>query len=184
MVERSSESWFQEDVGWKLGSGDKVRFWEDVWVRNANLKSLFPRMYSLSLHQGQKVEEVGVWEESGWRWTLRWRCDRFQWEIPMEIELGMHISRATIIKDGKDTRVWRGDESGGFTVSSAYEHLYKPKRGVYIDTFKNLWKVKAFPNVVITAWRVLLDRVPTRECWTLLYVLCVTLWKSRVSTSS
>jgi len=33
--------------------------------------------------------------------------------------------------------------------------------------FKNvygllLWKTKAFPNVIVTAWRVLLDRIPTR----------------------
>jgi len=41
------------------------------------------------------------------------------------------------------------DESGCFTMSSAYERLHKPERGLYIDAFKYLWKVKAFPNVVI-----------------------------------
>jgi len=55
-----------KEIGWKLGCGDKIKFWEDVWIGNCNLKTLFPRLYSLSLNQGQKVEEVGVWEESGW----------------------------------------------------------------------------------------------------------------------
>jgi len=77
--EGGGDGWFQEEVGWKLGSGDKVRFWEDVWVGNSNLKSMFPRLYSLSLNQGQKVEVVGVWEESTWKWTLRWRHGRFEW---------------------------------------------------------------------------------------------------------
>jgi len=103
--EGGGDEWFQEEVGWKLRSEDKARFWEKVWVGNANLKTLFPRLYSPSLNQGQKVEEVGVWEESTWRWTLRWRCGRFEWEIPMEIELGMHIFRATVIKDKKDAQV-------------------------------------------------------------------------------
>jgi len=52
--------WFQEELVWKLGGGDKARFWEDVWDGNTNLKTSFPRLYSLSLNQGQKVEEVGT----------------------------------------------------------------------------------------------------------------------------
>ena len=162
--ERGRDGWFQEEVGWKLGRGGKARFWEDVWVGNVNLKSLFLRLFFLSLNQGQKVEEVGVWEESVWRWTLRWRRVRFEWEIPLETGLGIHISRATVTKDNKDDQVWRSDESGNFTVSSAYECLVKADRGPHIAAFKYLWKIKTFPNVMITSWRVLLGRVPTREC--------------------
>jgi len=99
--EGDGDGWFQEAVGWKVGSGDKARFWEDVWIRNVNLKTLFPRLYSVSLNQGQKVEEVGMWDDASWRWCLRWRCARFEWEVPMEEELGMHLSRAIIIKDVK-----------------------------------------------------------------------------------
>ena len=62
--------WFQEQVGWNLGSGDKARFREDVWVGTANLKTLYPRLFSLSLNQGQKVEEVGEWDNLVWRWTF------------------------------------------------------------------------------------------------------------------
>ena len=61
-----------------IGSGDKVRFWEDVWVGNLNLKTLFLRLFSLSLNQGQKVEEVGVWVDLEWRWTLTWRRNKFE----------------------------------------------------------------------------------------------------------
>jgi len=52
--------WFQQQLVWKLGGGDKAKFWEDVWVDNINLKTLYPRLFSLSLNQGQKVEEVGA----------------------------------------------------------------------------------------------------------------------------
>jgi len=156
--------WFKKEVGWKLGKGDKARFWVDVWTGNANLKTLFPRLFSLSLNKGQKVGEVGVWEESVWQWKLRWRRDRFEWEVPFETELGMLISRATVTKDEHDKQVWRGDGSGSFTVKSAYECLEEPERGTQISSFGYLWKIKAFPNVTITAWKVLLGRVPTREC--------------------
>jgi len=40
--EGGGDEWFQEEVRWKLESGDKARFWEDVWVGNSTLKTLFP----------------------------------------------------------------------------------------------------------------------------------------------
>ena len=85
--EGEGEGWFQKEVGWNVGCGDKVRFWEDVWVGNANLKTMYLRLYYLSLNKGQKVGEVGVWEESVWQWKLRWRRERFAWEVPLETDL-------------------------------------------------------------------------------------------------
>jgi len=58
--EGGGDGCFQAEIGWKLGRGDKAKFWEDVWVGNNNLKTLFPILHSLSSNQGQKVEEVGV----------------------------------------------------------------------------------------------------------------------------
>jgi len=50
-----------------------------------------------------------------------------------------------------------------YTVSSAYTCLVKQLRGTQQVIFYLLWKATAFPNVLITAWRVLIDRIPTRE---------------------
>ena len=69
--------WFSKALRWKLGIGDKARFWEDGWIDNCNLKTLYPRLYSLSLDHGLKVGEVGGREESVWCWRLRWRRERF-----------------------------------------------------------------------------------------------------------
>ncbi|XP_068474698.1 uncharacterized protein [Phaseolus vulgaris] len=156
--EGDGDGWFQEAVGWKVGRGDKARFWEDVWIGNVNLKTLFPRLYSVSLNQGQKVEEVGMWDDARWMWCLRWRRARFEWEIPLEEELGILSTRAIIIKDVKDIQVWSCDESGCYNVSSAYVCLDEIDRGPHYDAFKYLWKAKAFPNVLTTTWRVLLGR--------------------------
>jgi len=31
------DGWFQKSVTWKVGAGDKVRFWEDTWLENNKL---------------------------------------------------------------------------------------------------------------------------------------------------
>jgi len=164
--EGGGEGWFQTEIGWRLGCGDKAKFWEDVWIGNTNLKNVFPRLFSISRNQGQKVAEVGTWEGSDWKWNLRWRRARFEWETVMERELVVHISRITMKKEEQDTRVWGNTEQGCFSVKSAYATLAKRGRGHPVEVFQLLWKAKAFPNVLTTAWRALLDRLPTRECLT------------------
>ena len=48
-------------------------------------------------------------------------------------------------------------------MSSAYNCLVKHLRGTQEVIFDFLWKTAAFPNVLTTTWRVLIDRIPTRE---------------------
>jgi len=117
--------WFQQQLVWKVGCGDKARLWEDMWVGNSNLKILFPMLFSLSLNQEQKVEGVGEWIESVWRWNFSWRRARFEWENVLEIELLILISRASLSRKQKDVQVWGCDDSGLFSVNSAYACLAK-----------------------------------------------------------
>jgi len=125
---------------------------------------MFPRLFSLSLNQGKKVEEVGEWEYEVWRWRLGWRRARFEWESLQEAKLTIHISTTNLSKEDKDVQVWGNDETGCYFVNSAYECLAKHGRGPRLDVYEILWKAKAFPSVLTTAWRVLMDRIPTREC--------------------
>jgi len=161
-MEGRGQGWFQAEMGWKLGRSDRVKFWEDVWVGNTNLKSVFPRLYSLSCNQSQTVEEVGVWEGDVWRWNLRWRRARFERESVLETNLNAHISRTIVKRQEPDIRVWGINDEGCFSVKSAYAS--RRGDGTCIAAFDLLWKAKAFPSVLTTAWRSLLDRLPTKEC--------------------
>jgi len=97
------------------------------------------------------VEEVGVWDDLMWKWTFTWRRSRFEWESLLVSELENHTSSVNVRKDVKDTQVWRSDESDYFSVRSTYECLVKPERGPQKEAFIQLWKVKTFPNVMLTA---------------------------------
>ncbi len=161
--EGGDEGWFQKEVGWKLGRGDKVRFWEDIWVGNSSLKTLFPRLYSLSSNQGQKVEEVGRWDDEVWRWNLRWIRARFEWESKLEEEMLTFLSTTSLRREKKDGHTWGSEDERCFSVKFAYACLANQGRGPHLEVFKLLWKAKAFPNMVTTAWRALTDSLPTRE---------------------
>ena len=48
-------------------------------------------------------------------------------------------------------------------MNSAYTCLAKKSSGTQQVVFEILWKATTFPSVLTTAWRALLDRIPTRE---------------------
>jgi len=68
-----------------------------------------------------------------------------------------------ICKDSHDHLVWRKDPTGTFSVKSAYSILANHQAtGVSEGVFSTLWQAKAPPKALITAWRVLHDRILTR----------------------
>jgi len=157
------EEWFHKAILWKVGDGGLVRFWEDTWLQNNSLKVLYPRLYSLSLDQGKKVEEVGGWEDGRWRWRLNWRRDRHEWESNLEGNMLSSLNTGVICQDSHDHLVWRKDPAGIFSVKSAYSILANHQDiGEMEGVFSTLWQAKAPPKVLLTAWRVLHDRIPTR----------------------
>ena len=113
-------------------------------------KDVFPRLYSISLDQGKKVGEVGVWLDSDWQWRLRWRRNKFEWKVPQEEELMRTISRINMNKETKDIQIWRGDGSWAFTVKFAFSYLSNQVNITNtVSCSKMLGNAKALPNVAM-----------------------------------
>ena len=73
------------------------------------------------------------------------------------------ISTSSINKELKENQIWGGDISREFSIKSAYECLtFKDSRKSH-GFFNQFWLVKAFSNDLDTAWRVILNIMPTRS---------------------
>ena len=68
---------FEEALDWKVGDGKEVLFWEDNWAGRRALKSVFPRLFSLSVSKASKVVELGNWNNNRWEWNFGWRMNVF-----------------------------------------------------------------------------------------------------------
>ena len=69
---------------WKVGRGDKFRFWEDRWINTElSLKEKFQRLYQISCHHKQLIQQLGTHTTTGWEWQLNWRRHLFDSEIAM-----------------------------------------------------------------------------------------------------
>ena len=119
-----------------MGSGDKVKFWEDAWFSGSPLRNLYPRLFSLSLDQGLTVAEVGEWEDFVWLWRFRCMRVRLKRESTQEEELLRLLSSVKLLREVKDRQVWEGDASGEFSVKFAYDRLEQHVKGSHHDIFK------------------------------------------------
>lgn len=66
----NDSKWFENAFSWKVGNGDKCRFWKDSWLEEQSLQQKFPRLFSVSVQKDSLICEV--WSSSGntWSWDL------------------------------------------------------------------------------------------------------------------
>jgi len=62
----------------------------------------------------------------------------------------------------EDSWVWKDGEGLSYTVNSAYNRLRRGREGENAIVFKQLWRCKALPSALVTAWRVLENKLATR----------------------
>ena len=88
---------------WKIGSGTRIKFWEDKWLDDMPLMPSYPRLYANSNNKHVTLWEVGQWRENKWEWHLTWRRQWFQREKPQVFTFMSHISRTTLNLERGDT---------------------------------------------------------------------------------
>nr|GEV52935.1 RNA-directed DNA polymerase, eukaryota, reverse transcriptase zinc-binding domain protein [Tanacetum cinerariifolium] len=118
----------------KLGNGENISFWEDVWHGDTAFKNLYPRMHALETCKGWcGTRTIFSFDGSGSRRSL----------VPMS-----------------NRRIWSLESSGYFSVASVRK-LIDDKMLPEVAT-KTRW-IKSVPiKVNVHAWKVRLDSLLTR----------------------
>ena len=78
---------FCDGVKFLLGKGDRIKFWEDLWVIETPLKVRFPRLFNISLDQSSILKDLGLWDGATWVWNLIWSRQLRHWELEQSIAL-------------------------------------------------------------------------------------------------
>ncbi|KAL5191477.1 Kinesin-like protein KIN-12E [Glycine soja] len=135
-------------IRWKLGRGDKFLFWEDPWGdEGVPLKDQFHELFSISSQRDLRVAEVGSWTENGWVWNMVWRRHLFDNEVQLASIFIDHIHQIRVNNNLNDTWLL---------------NLRWYIQGLYLG-FKKLWEIKLPPKALSFVWRLLWDRLPTKD---------------------
>jgi hypothetical protein len=91
-----------------------------------------------------------------------WQMESLLMELEEMLD-GVSVSPGSV-----DKSVWKYDTAAGFSVKSAYNLLHEllvQDQGDegHCNAYKKLWKCSAPSKFVIHGWRVLLNRIATKE---------------------
>lgn len=152
--------WFQGGLKRKIGIGNKIRFWEDVWYGPNSFKDIFPRLYMVSNDKNSEIQKLGEWVGEHWVWNLSWRRSLFAWEQQMWAEFSDLVFPASPLKGGDDIWEWSNDGSRSYTSKSGYKCLQESCQNqveepdaTELQIFKQFWKVKAPSKVLALTWK-------------------------------
>ena len=124
----------------------------------------YPRLYLISLQQHQVIRSMGIHTDGGWEWNLSWRRPLFENEIDSAVHFLIDIEDSAIQQQGTDTWIWSRDPAGHYSTRIAYNLLGEEAAGGrQEDCFEKLWKLKIPAGIAVFAWRLIRDRLPTRQ---------------------
>nr|GEU96828.1 hypothetical protein [Tanacetum cinerariifolium] len=140
----------------KVGNGEDTLFWDDSWFDGISLIQQFPCLYSL-----ESAKHINVAEKMNHS-SLSWSYRREPRGVIEEEQQNMLFSRISgvILPNMQDRWIWSFEASGDISVTSArrlIDDYLLPKGDV-----QTRW-VKVVPiKINVFAWRVRLDKLPTR----------------------
>src|ERR1044072_7903121 len=121
---------FGDDGGWmgkglrvKVGEGDSVLFWKEVWAQNTLCRDKFHKFFGLSVQKNATVREMGAWDGDVWRWNFKWRRPLSAREAAQLDHMIQWLSVCPLKQGVGDKWLWHACKDGGYTVRSAYALL-------------------------------------------------------------
>lgn len=99
---------------------------------------------------------------------MRWRRALRDNEKEWERELGNRLSEVQLSEEVEDGWKWKGCPRGIYSVKDAYHQIEMRKRsglgrGDQLDAVGDVWSFAAPFKAKLTAWRLALNRLPTRD---------------------
>jgi hypothetical protein len=157
------EEWFSDHVSRSVGDGKTTCFWTDVWLGRVSFSVRYSRLYDLTVLKGELVFQLSQlgWGENGGAWS--WRRRLFAWEEELVRELILLLGNVTLQVNKVDRWLWNLENSKSFTVRSAYNYLTAQIPTDTLVPVASLWHKDIPLKVVLFAWHLFRDRLPTKD---------------------
>ena len=138
--------WCWNNMIFKVGKGNTIRFWTDVWCSETALSHCFPHLFAMAVQRNSTVEEM--WDQNSGRgnWNLNFLRDFNDWEMGLVGDF-LQVLRGHKPSGVEDSVLWSKERRAHFRVKEAYNLLVRSD-----DT--------GFPSKSI--W---VTRVPTKVCF-------------------
>ena len=128
---------------WKVGGGDKVKFWADKWLgADSNLQQQFNQLFLISGQQNNTISNMGRFSQGQWSWDLKWRWNLFDYEQDIAVAFMETINNIQFQPHLQDTMLWKADSSSVYSTKSAYRLLLTTNNQLpEANIYKTIWNL-------------------------------------------
>ena len=71
--------WCWDNMTFRVGKGNMIGFWTDVWCSESPLSQCFPHLFGMAAHQNLTVEEMWDQNSGQGNWNLHFLRDFNDW---------------------------------------------------------------------------------------------------------
>lgn len=157
----------KEGIKHRVGNGAHTKFWEDMWIREAKLKDVFPILFTISLQQEEPIQKIGFCDGLQWHWSFSWRRTLFQLENQQLSQLMLLLQDVQLASKSNDSLWWNLCSKGRYTVSFFTKEIWRKKIkcewAIYIKYYKGVWQGLVPHKIELHAWFVLLGKINTLD---------------------
>ncbi|KAL6508843.1 hypothetical protein OROHE_021402 [Orobanche hederae] len=167
-VRREVGDWFFKNLKRSVGNGGNTSFWHARWCGEQPLKLRFPRLFTLSAAKEGLIGEMGRWENGGWNCDFNWRRMLNDRERGWVENMADELLRQPLSECRTDRWLWGQKADGVFNVKEAYaaiSNIHELDGGVRGKESRAaaVWNSSAPFKQQLFAWRVIRNRIPTRD---------------------
>lgn len=121
----SIESDLESNICFQIGTGERIGFWQDLWIGDRPLAAQFLELYRCASNRQAKVINYLSRNANQIVWSSVFRWNFMQIELSQFYSLMELFNGLPIPENGTDHRVWARSSDGKFSVASFFLGLTK-----------------------------------------------------------
>ncbi|KAJ7982509.1 Ribonuclease H [Quillaja saponaria] len=144
----------KQGIKWRLGNGEDIEFWNDIWLDNFILREL-----AINLVPVEHLQ----WKVSEYIFDGKWKLNILRGLLPDHILASLEAIDLQVCCSWKDKVIWKLSSDGKFSTSSARSLLRGTPPSVDLSIFKKIWRIQTLPRIKFFVWLAYLNKLLTND---------------------
>jgi len=157
-INQLREEFFQE-VSFRIGNGNSVKFWKDRWLNKQPLNVSHPAIYRIASDTDSSVAQ----NREGGIWGPHFRRNFQDWELNELFDFFRILEGASMTPHLPDSLKWGNSEKGIYTVKEGYHKLCSSNAMIDQWPWKLFWKTRLPSKIKCFTWTTLKNAILTLD---------------------